>query len=173
LKIGRISAATGSDRRTAAPRDERSGERGSGVGMIEIEIDDAASVRDTLLVARERHPEASLLVVRSTRAPRDVAEIATELGLRSDEGGSGRGAPSIVVLHPDVPDVLDLRDLEAPEPLERILLAVSELAPGAVLVARTPRVPTMLLPHLERRGLDWACCREPDESGLVWIRRPA
>jgi len=70
------------------------------------------------------------------------------------------------------PEVLDLRDLEAPEPLQRILEACAALAPGASLAARTPRYPEMLLPQLERRGLAWRVVEEPDGSGLVRVRRP-
>jgi len=70
------------------------------------------------------------------------------------------------------PDVMDLRDLEAPGPFERILEASARLAPGASFVARTPRFPRMLLPHLKQRALAWEVCEEPDGSALVHVRRP-
>ncbi len=74
-------------------------------------------------------------------------------------------------LPPDA--VLDLRDLPAPEPMERILGACASLAPGAAIAARTPRLPRMLLPILEQKRLLWAAVEESDGSGLVYVERPA
>ena len=73
----------------------------------------------------------------------------------------------------DAGATLDLRDLEAPEPMQRILEAAARLAPGGALLARTPCFPRMLFPQLERRRLAWAAVEEPDETGLVYVRRPA
>ncbi|MFQ5698684.1 MAG: DUF2249 domain-containing protein [Myxococcota bacterium] len=67
---------------------------------------------------------------------------------------------------------LDLRDLEAPEPLRRILEAVAALGPGDSLVARTPRYPRMLFGQLEKRGLEWEAREESDGSATLSIRRP-
>ncbi len=69
--------------------------------------------------------------------------------------------------------MLDVRDLPAPEPMERILAACARLAPGDALAARTPRFPQLLLSLLERRGLTWAALEEPDGSGVVYVERPA
>jgi uncharacterized protein (DUF2249 family) len=69
-------------------------------------------------------------------------------------------------------EILDLRDLEAPEPLQRILEASAHLAPGQSLRARTPRYPRMLFPHLEARGLEWEAQEQADGSALVHVRRP-
>ena len=69
--------------------------------------------------------------------------------------------------------VLDLRDLPAPEPMERLLEACARLAPGGAIAARTPRFPQMLLSILERKGLLWAALEEADGSGVVYIERPA
>ena len=81
----------------------------------------------------------------------------------SDPGDSGgRGARK----------VLDLRDLEAPEPLQRILEAAGRLVPGTSLLARVPRYPRMLLPQLERRGLDFEVFEETDGTALVYVRKP-
>jgi hypothetical protein len=69
--------------------------------------------------------------------------------------------------------VLDLRDLPAPEPMERILEACARLAPGGAIAARTPRFPRMLLSLLDRRRLHWAALEEADGTGLVYAERPA
>ena len=71
------------------------------------------------------------------------------------------------------PAIEDLRDLEAPEPLERILAATAKLAPGEAYSARVPRYPRLLLPRLEERGLLYEVVEEPDATALVHVRRPA
>lgn len=68
--------------------------------------------------------------------------------------------------------VHDLRDLPAPEPMERILEECARLAAGGAIAARTPRFPRLLLPLLDRRGLLWAALEEADGSGLVYVERP-
>jgi uncharacterized protein (DUF2249 family) len=72
----------------------------------------------------------------------------------------------------DDASILDLRDLPAPEPLERILEACAALEPGDSLRARTPRFPGPLLPLLEARGLRFEVEEEPDGSALVRVWRP-
>jgi hypothetical protein len=86
--------------------------------------------------------------------------------------GDGRELWALELRGPDAPPPLDLRDLEAPEPLQRILEASAALSPGAALLARAPRFPRMLLPQLERRSLYWEAFEEPDDTALVYVRRP-
>jgi len=69
------------------------------------------------------------------------------------------------------PDIVDLRELEAPGPMEQVLLACSKLDAGDFFMARLPRVPTMLFPHLESRGLSWWVHEEADQSGLLLVLR--
>jgi hypothetical protein len=77
------------------------------------------------------------------------------------------------VLAPGAATPEDLLDLEAPGPLERVLVATAELAPGESYTARTPRHPRMLLPRLEERGLRFEVYDELDGSALVHVRKPA
>jgi len=78
----------------------------------------------------------------------------------------------VEVLGTDTPEIEDYRELEAPEPLEKVLQRVEHLASGNAFVARVPRVPKLLLPHLEKRGLGWQVFEEPDQTALIHIRRP-
>jgi len=55
--------------------------------------------------------------------------------------------------------VIDNRGLQPPEPMLRILAALEELAPGAVLVALNDRQPLLLYPQLEEMG-----CRHSTEA---------
>lgn len=53
------------------------------------------------------------------------------------------------------PEVQDLRDLPAPEPLLRALEAADALQPGQAVVVLTPLLPRPLLDALDQRGLRW------------------
>ncbi|MBW2288576.1 MAG: DUF2249 domain-containing protein [Deltaproteobacteria bacterium] len=83
------------------------------------------------------------------------------------------GCWSVEVLAPGAATPEDLLDLEAPGPLERILVATAELSPGESYTARTPRHPRMLLPRLEERGLKFEVYDELDGSALLHVRKPA
>ena len=71
------------------------------------------------------------------------------------------------------PGIIDLRELEAPEPMERILMECSQLTPGSHFQAHLPHVPEPLFPHLERRGMEWQVAEQSDGSAILLIRRPA
>jgi AcrR family transcriptional regulator len=80
---------------------------------------------------------------------------------------------SVEIVHGGRPAIEDLRDLEPPGPLERVLAATASLPPAGVYLARVPRHPRLLLPRLAERGLDWRVQEEPDGSALIRIVRPA
>jgi uncharacterized protein (DUF2249 family) len=67
--------------------------------------------------------------------------------------------------------LLDVRDLEPPEPMVRTLAALEQLPPGGMLVQLNVRVPEFLLPQLEERGFTYEV--RAQEPGLVrvFIRR--
>mgnify|MGYP003952593321 CR=1 FL=1 len=71
----------------------------------------------------------------------------------------------------NAPDIEDLRDFEAPEPLERVLVAAASLEKGDVFFGRTPRFPRLLLPHLTDRGLRSDVIELADGSALVRLER--
>jgi hypothetical protein len=70
-------------------------------------------------------------------------------------------------------DELDLRHLEAPEPMLRALAAADQLAPGEAVAIVAPRLPRPLLMELAHLGYDAeAGAPRPDGSVRVVIRRP-
>jgi hypothetical protein len=71
----------------------------------------------------------------------------------------------------DMPEAVDLRGLEAPEPMEKILLACTQMPADELYLAHLPHTPEPLFPHLEMRGLKWHVFEEPDGSALVLIQR--
>jgi len=70
-----------------------------------------------------------------------------------------------------LPGIRDLRNLEAPEPMEIILSAGTQLAPDDVFLARLPHIPYPLFPHLQARGLHWETHEEEEGSVLILIRK--
>lgn len=68
-------------------------------------------------------------------------------------------------------EVLDLRDLPTPEPLEAVLLATSELKPGKPIIARLPRFPRLLIPGLEERELTWTCVEEANGAAVLYLSK--
>jgi hypothetical protein len=77
------------------------------------------------------------------------------------------------VLEDEAPASVDLRNLEAPEPMEKILIACAQLNTGEFFLAHLPHRPNMLFPQLESRGLEWWVHEELDQSALVLIRKKA
>ncbi|MCP4007689.1 MAG: DUF2249 domain-containing protein [bacterium] len=82
------------------------------------------------------------------------------------------GLWGVEIQPPGAAEIADYCDLEAPLPLERILEATPGLESGDALLARVPREPRMLFPHLKERGLTWEVHREFDGSALICVRRP-
>ena len=69
--------------------------------------------------------------------------------------------------------VLDVRDLEPPEPMVRTLAALEELPPGGTLVQLNVRVPQFLLPRLQERGFTYEVREQAPDLVRVFIRRAA
>ena len=62
---------------------------------------------------------------------------------------------------------LDLRGLEPPEPMTRILEALGTTPAGSILEARLERRPMFLLEELGRRGQQFSCAPRDDGSWLI------
>lgn len=67
--------------------------------------------------------------------------------------------------------VLDVRNLEPPEPLVRTMAAAEQLEPGQVLVQVNLRVPQFLLPMLTENGYAWEVDESRVDRVLVRITR--
>jgi uncharacterized protein (DUF2249 family) len=77
------------------------------------------------------------------------AEIGTDVGLAA-------GSSPTAAAWADPIEALDLRELDPPEPMIRILEALEELKPGDVLFALLAREPVFLFPELAKRAHEWA-----------------
>ncbi|WP_323039602.1 DUF2249 domain-containing protein [Gemmobacter sp.] len=81
--------------------------------------------------------------------------------------GSAPGA----ALWPDPVQVLDLAGLPPPEPMVRILEALTGMPAGAVLFALLDREPMFLFPELAHRGHEWAGNMAVDGTGYRLLVR--
>jgi uncharacterized protein (DUF2249 family) len=66
---------------------------------------------------------------------------------------------------------LDVRGLEPPEPLVKILEAVAALPAGARLRAHTDRRPMHLYAQLDERGFKGESVEQPDGSFITYVER--
>ncbi len=66
---------------------------------------------------------------------------------------------------------IDVRGLEPPEPLIRILDALESLPAGITLRARTDREPCHLFGEAEQRGFRHECNEQPDGSWITALTR--
>ena len=77
--------------------------------------------------------------------------------------------------HPDGdPPIVDLSDLEPPEPMQRVLEALAGLEPGVVFVARMPRYPRLLPDKLQKHGdCRWTIEEQADGTAILRLWRLA
>lgn len=127
---------------------------------------------DAILAALARLPDDGLLKIRAPFRPAPLLTLLAGKGLRAEVLAVGSGVWEVEVLAPLAPPPVDLRDLEAPLPLEQVLLATGYLQAGEAALFRVPRVPVALLPHLHARGVGHAILEELDTSALLHLRRP-
>jgi AcrR family transcriptional regulator/uncharacterized protein (DUF2249 family) len=126
-----------------------------------------------ILAALDSLGRGGVLKITAPFRPSPLIALLTRRGhaARATEIAPNRWSVEVVVGAD--PAVDDLRDLEAPEPLERVLESTSRMSPGAVYLARVPRNPRLLIPHLEERGLTWSVYEEHDGSALLRVWKPS
>ncbi len=149
-----------------------------GGAIVDLDLaalgDDAAGVFRALLEGVSSLSPDGVLKATVACDPAALGPALEARGLEARSEATDRGGTRLEVRSARAsPEILDLRDLEAPEPLNCILAAAAELAAGGALIARTPCYPHPLLVLLARRGLAFEASEEPDGTGLVHVRRPA
>lgn len=123
----------------------------------------------TILTGLEGLPRAGVLVIEAPFRPTPLLSLLTRRGHSVTADALAKDRWRVEVVLDGAPAIEDLRDLEPPEPLERVLEACSALAPGQVYLARLPRFPRMLIPHLRERGLTFALLEASDGSTLLRV----
>lgn len=125
---------------------------------------------DAILAVVDALPDDGALLLTAPFRPGPLVALLTRRGLRIRATRLGSDRWELWIAQPALPPILDVRDLPAPEPMEVVLREVAALAPGGALVARTPRVPRLLLQALAARGTDATVSEDPDGAGLVHVR---
>lgn len=108
----------------------------------------------------EQGPEEFRVKITKLQAVRAPAEMP---------GGCGSPAPA----RPTAADVreIDVRGLEPPEPLVRILDVLETLPAGATLRAHTDREPCHLFGEAKERGFSTDCTQQSDGSWITVLAR--
>lgn len=81
--------------------------------------------------------------------------------------GAERPAAHAAIEGPE--EFLDNRGLVPPEPMQRTLAKLEEMAVGQVLVIHNDRVPVFLLGQLDDDGYPYETQAQPDDSAIVRI----
>ncbi|MCC6929068.1 MAG: DUF2249 domain-containing protein [Gemmatimonadaceae bacterium] len=124
-----------------------------------------------IMAARRELPDGGALVVRAIFEPAPLYAVMAKQGLlhHTEQLADDDWR---VWFYPDVA-VLDVRDMEPPEPMAHTLAALEALPDGRALVQVNVRVPQFLLPKLGERGFTYEVRTvAPDRVHLV-IRRPS
>lgn len=99
-----------------------------------------------------------------------ATEAGTQIGQRSEPREHACGCGCHETSPTEIVDV-DARHLEPPQPMVKILEALTALPEHAALGAHTDRRPVHLYPMLEARGFKSESEEQPDGSFITYIRR--
>ncbi len=78
--------------------------------------------------------------------------------------------PPVSADSPD-PVQLDLRDLEPPQPMVKILAALESMEPGGRLLALLPRKPVYFLPHIEEANHSYTLHQRDEDTWELQITK--
>ncbi len=133
--------------------------------LIREGVDPLAKILETLDVL----PRGGVLVLEAPFRPAPLLALLAQRGHTANTEEIGTKHWLIEIVNHGQPMIDDLRHLEPPEPLERVLKACTTLSPGDVYLARLPRFPRMLLPHLQKRNLRFDVLERPDGAALLRV----
>lgn len=145
-----------------------------------------------IMAARQRVPEGGALVVRATFEPVPLYRVMGKQGFDHYTEELGDEDWRVSFYRPQQPEssavadtlphenadaeadpgivVLDVRDMEPPEPMVHTLAALEKLPRGSTLLQINVRVPQFLLPHLEERGFSYEIHEQAPDLVRVFIR---
>ncbi len=133
--------------------------------------DAGVPLSDTVIPALETLSRDGVLKLLARQRPDDLMQQLAADGYRVQARLAQRCAWDIEIMDADALDITDLRALEAPGPLQQVLLAVSRLEADQTYLARVPCVPHPLFALLEERSFRWWVHEEADHSALIAVQR--
>jgi uncharacterized protein (DUF2249 family) len=110
--------------------------------------------------------DGGALVLRATFEPVPLYTVLSRRGFAHWTEKLADDDWRVWFYRPDVV-VLDVRDLDPPEPMTRTLEALESLAPSHTLIQINVRVPMFLLPVLEERGFTYQV--DEQQAGVVRV----
>lgn len=128
--------------------------------------------REMILNAVDTIPSDGVLILLAPFRPQPLLTLLAKREKRATDEEITPGVWRVCIQPLSSPTILDVRDLPAPEPMQKILETCATLKPGETCIARTPRYPHSLSTRLEERGLMFQIQEELDGSALVHIRKP-
>ncbi len=143
--------------------------RVDGRALLALGIDPLAAVLDGL----EGAGPGSVLRLDAPFPPRPLVSLLEARGMAVRVLAHRDDHHALTAWSAPATEPVDLRGLEAPEPLEQVLLATGSMGAGDVFLARTPRVPKLLLGRLAERGLGAEVLQEDDGSALLLCWSPS
>ena len=123
-----------------------------------------------ILSALEALPLRGVLTLVAPFRPAPLLALMTRNGhiAEAETMADAHGAWLVLVVKGGA-GVTDLRELEAPEPLEHVLAASAALRQAEIALFRVPRFPALLVTHLRSRAVPYALAALPDGTALVRI----
>jgi AcrR family transcriptional regulator len=148
---------------------------GAGPGLVRLDVRPLiAAGTDPLtviLAALAALPATGVLVLAAPFRPAPLLALLARRGHRASVHELARNHWQVEILGTGAPVIDELAELEPPEPLERVLAVPARLAAGDVYLARLPRFPRMLVPHLERAGAAFELLEGADGRTLLRLER--
>ena len=126
---------------------------------------------DAILAMLDRLGPDGLAVVIVPFRPMPLLALLKEDGYRTELEELDGGRFELTIFGAAAPPLIDLSELEAPLPLERVLTAAATLEPGLAVHFRVPRVPRLLLPRLAERNVSCEVHEQIDARALLSIWR--
>jgi len=133
--------------------------------------DASAQLSATVIPALQALAGDGVLKLLAQERPDDLMQQLAADGYRVQARLAQRRNWDIEVMDAHLPEIVDLRALEAPGPLQQVLLAASRLEADNTYLARVPCVPQPLFPLLEERSFRWWVHEEADHSALLAVQR--
>ena len=124
-----------------------------------------------ILAALAELPLGSRLVVSAPFRPRPLEALLASRGHEVTATGGETGAWTVTVGCGNPAPLLDFRDLEPPEPLERLIALGRKLPADEVAVAHLPRSPRWLFPQLQAIGCTAQVVELADGTALIAVGR--